>query len=418
MKLRYYFILLAGFSAAFFLYPYWPKKPVVWQGLTSKNETLISVLSKASQPLSHSLEHPSLGSHPLRVSKKIQSFKDKIEHFALRGLKPGEDYFFVIKNKRGKVVDKRVFQTRGLNQAALTFGAASCMNDKWRGQGPIWSELLSFKPDMVFLIGDNIYADQYIYSVSMENLSRRYKETLRTLNLYKSKRLVPILAIWDDHDYGLNNGDKHFKYKKEMQKLFRGFFFLPEEGPHLERGPGVSFLLKTKYQKFFFMDDQSFRDSFKEGSLWGKAQEHWLTEGLSLSPKPSWIISGSQIFGRHHVFESYEKDFPNSFKKMMKKIGESKSPALFLTGDRHLSELQKIKMGPLSTFEITTSPIHAGVYSAKPPENSKRHLHFVSGKLNYALIKSHAGEGGLEVFVQVYGKGKNLLYSETLNLPE
>ena len=102
----------------------------------------------------------------------------------------------------------------------------------------------------------------------------------------------------------------------------------------------------------------------------------------------------------------------------MNKIGAAKSPVLFLTGDRHLSELQKIKIGPLETFEITTSPIHAGVYSAKPPEGSKRHLHFVSGKLNYALIKSHAKGGGLEAFVQIYGKGKKRLYSETLNIPQ
>ena len=418
---RFIFPVFILFAASFLIFIVIQPPPLaVWQGYTSAKKTSISVLSRKNQNLKFFIKKSSLDIEPLIPLKKVQiSKRDAVEHFIIENLNLNHEYRFIIENNKGKIIEERIFKTLDLDQSSFVFAAASCMNDKWPllEQKNMWQGLLSSQPDMIFLIGDNVYADQYIRRASLKNFKKRYIQTFRTLALYQSPRLFPLLAVWDDHDYGMNNGHKNFQYKNEMQKLFRDFFFLPKEEAYLFKGPGVSFLLKAKHQKFFFLDDQSFRSPNSKGSLWGKAQEEWLLKHLSQTKTPSWLVSGSQIFGRHHRFESFEKDFPKNFKNMTRKIFSAKSPVVFLTGDRHLSELLKIKNSPYITYELTTSPIHAAVYPA--PKNfslSKRHLHFVSGKLNYALIKSQSQKAGLQAFIQVYGKGKKLLYSENLSI--
>ena len=32
-----------------------------------------------------------------------------------------------------------------------------------------------------------------------------------------------IIGVWDDHDYGLNNGDKNFPLKHEVRDVFLDF---------------------------------------------------------------------------------------------------------------------------------------------------------------------------------------------------
>jgi alkaline phosphatase D len=32
-----------------------------------------------------------------------------------------------------------------------------------------------------------------------------------------------VIGVWDDHDYGLNNGDKNFPLKNEVRDIFLDF---------------------------------------------------------------------------------------------------------------------------------------------------------------------------------------------------
>ena len=36
-----------------------------------------------------------------------------------------------------------------------------------------------------------------------------------------------IIGVWDDHDYGLNNGDKNFPLKNEVRDIFLDFINEP-----------------------------------------------------------------------------------------------------------------------------------------------------------------------------------------------
>lgn len=406
-------ILFVIFVFGLFIFFKAPPSLSIWQGYTSSDRTTLSVLFKEHQKLNYFIASAfsSEEIYPIEHIRYAYS-DDVIDHFVVPDLNPTFSYRFIVKNQSGEIIDERMFKTLDLNKKSITFAAASCMDDRWSAQADMWTDLLSFHPRMIFLIGDNVYADRYISFPSMENFWKRYVETIKTLHLYKSKTLIPILAIWDDHDYGMDNGDEKFKHKKQMQRLFRDFFFLYEDDQHLFKGYGVSFLLKTRYQNFFFLDDRSFKSDI---SLWGKNQSQWLLDHLS--GKPSWIINGNQIFGGHHRFESFEKDFPSDFKKMINQLSNVKSPVIFLSGDRHLSELLQIVDWPYKTYEITTSPIHAQVYpKEKNFTPSARHIHHIPNQLNYAIIKSSGNGSDLRVQVDLYGSQKILLFSEKLHV--
>ena len=418
--LKKIFALLISISL---LAVYWFFQPAkfsisIWQGYTSSDQTSFNILVSKGRQLSYFLNDEK----PLHPELKREFSDLNLYHLKLENLKPQKIYQLIVKDSRLKTVSEKTFQTLNLNQKKFTFAVASCMDDKWKNQH-IWEELFSFDPDMIFLIGDVVYADKYISEISFENLSSRYLETVKTLPLYKTSKLIPILAIWDDHDYGMNNGHGNFKYKKKMTRLFRDFFPLPEKHPYLSKGPGISFALKTKQQNFIFTDSRSFQSppSSKNPSFWGKKQEDWVLKNLS--KKPAWIISGIQILGRHHPFESFETGFPKNFSKMMSLIMKAKSPVFFLSGDRHLSELLKIEKtkeawADYNTYELTTSPIHARTYPQKPDfVLDSRHIHHIPNKLNYAILTSHAEDNQTwKIHLSVYGLSNQLLFSENLNL--
>ena len=393
----------------------------IWQGFTSEDQTTLSVLFPKDQQLFYFLKD-SRGEHEIYpISEFHKPYSQwKVEHLLITELKTDPVYTLVVKNKNSKIISKKIFKTLDLNQRSFTIAVASCMDDYWskKTQKQMWKNLLSFRPDMVFLIGDNIYADKNISKPSMPNFYRRYVEAFNTLYLYKANRLVPILAVWDDHDYGFNNGHKNFQYKSEMQELFRGFFPLNVNNKHLIKGKGVSFLLQTGYQNFFFMDDQSFRSPpDPQGRLWGKAQEQWLFQHILNTQNPSWIINGGQLFGRHHTYESFERDFPENFKFILQRLEQSPSSVFFLSGDRHLAELLKIDEWPYTTYELTTSAIHAKVHPQRGDHDlDVRHVHHVTEKHNFAIIKSQGQSKNLILDISVNGPQKSILFSEKLHI--
>ena len=55
--------------------------------------------------------------------------------------------------------------------------------------------------------------------------------------------------IWDDHDYGFNNGGKNYKNKESAKTVFKAFS--ENENPELtNNGPGIAWSLEGKNRKF------------------------------------------------------------------------------------------------------------------------------------------------------------------------
>jgi alkaline phosphatase D len=393
----------------------------IMQGVTSKNYSSINILrnkidrkklpkstvkkyGKQSQDLKIKITEKESGKE--LGAKNITIKKFNITNSELYELKikfsSAKNYLLYVSDSES--VDIREFSNYEQEKANLKVAICSCLNDNYFSeQIKSWKSVSKSSPDYIFLIGDNVYADietitqHAVSSCTPERLLNRYIETRTRLELFYLKQLIPIAMIWDDHDYGKNNGGSDYKYKFASKKIFKDFSL--NENPEIsEDGLGVGFKLKLAKIDFLFLDDRFYRDKKYH---FGKEQEEWLFKNLEASENAknaeiknreqpqSVIISGDQFFGKYHSFESFEGNHPENFKKFIEKISNLKSTPLFISGDRHISELQKIDLSPnKKIFEITSSPIH----SSLPPESTLKQFQnphrvwAVANKNNFCLI--------------------------------
>lgn len=345
---------------------------------------------------------------PTEVIHKARPESDwTVTQFIFRGLNSKEALKLRIDNGKG-VEDFRDFKLLA-PEKTLKFAVVSCMDDTFSEiQGPMWKSVLGKKPDVFFFIGDNVYGDKHLppkEAATPTVLWHRYVDTRQTLEVFRSKNLIPTFAVWDDHDFGLNDGNGTYKYKNESRDIFLSFFPM-QEGFGLKRGPGVSSAITLAGQDFIFLDDRYFRS--KE-THWGNEQKEWLFKRLRENRNPVWLINGDQFFGGYHTFESFEGNHPVEFKAFRNRLRDIHKPLNFISGDRHLAEVMKIEPGQIGreTYELTSSGIHAKVFpDAFERHKNPRQVAGVAGEYNYMIVDSAVLNGELKVNLTAYGKTK------------
>jgi alkaline phosphatase D len=213
-------------------------------------------------------------------------------------------------------------------------------------------------------------------------------------------------AIWDDHDYGPNNANGSYKLKKESKKVFDTYWCNPTRDPEQE---GTYTQFNYVDVDFFLMDDRTFRssDELKDSIngkpnpdkfMWGNAQMKWLKNQLVNSNAPFKIIAnGTPILNTYNKYDCMVH-YQNEFNELINFIiDEQISGVLFLTGDRHHSEIVGRKLADsYTTYDIVSSSLTAGVY--KPSEYEKT---------NPDLLKELVAEQNNYTRVSVSGKSKD-----------
>lgn len=311
----------------------------------------------------------------------------------------------------GRLLDSRQFKNLPLSVGRRArFALISCALD---GVVPkakeMWQSLWAERPEMIFFVGDTSYADVGI-SESDGALGRwhRYGESRKRLALYHQEVLIPVFAVWDDHDYGVNNGDRFSSMRDSMLSMFRDFWEC-EDVPGFKKTSGVGFQLSGFGQKFYFMDNRSFRDTrFTTGMHWGSEQQEVLLTDLETLTKPAWIFSGSQFFGCYKNLESFMQDHPQNFVDLLKKLSKINAPVVFGSGDVHFSEVMKLEPSLLGyqTYEFTSSSIHS---TTSPHfdlfKNSRRDAYV--WKHNFLLIEAEAQGLNLKIQTRSVGRAEN-----------
>jgi len=92
---------------------------------------------------------------------------------------------------------------------------------------PIWDAILAYQPELFIFAGDNVYGD--FHTEDATHLKRAYAMAERIPGYSKLRNTVPHLAVWDDHDYGINDGGGDFPYKAVAKELFLKFWKVPAD---------------------------------------------------------------------------------------------------------------------------------------------------------------------------------------------
>ena len=105
-----------------------------------------------------------------------------------------------------------LFHFDGLS-SEYVIGFGSCLHQDY--PQPIWEQVKKQSPNLFIMLGDNVYGDTY---GNINNLNNAYQK--QKLVLEKFKLNLPFLAIWDDHDFGKNDGGNEYIFKNSSKKLF------------------------------------------------------------------------------------------------------------------------------------------------------------------------------------------------------
>ena len=96
---------------------------------------------------------------------------------------------------------------------------------------PIFQTVVQDQPEVFLMIGDNIYAD----TEDMEVMRAKYAKLNSDPGFSLLRASCPILATWDDHDYGRNDAGAEYGKKREAQKIFSDFWGDPLNSPRRTR---------------------------------------------------------------------------------------------------------------------------------------------------------------------------------------
>jgi alkaline phosphatase D len=269
---------------------------------------------------------------------------------------------------------------------------------------PIWDPVLDYRPELFIFAGDNVYGD--VTSAAMTELSEAYASAATIEGYAKVRGTVPVLATWDDHDYGQNDAGGDFPYKEQAKALFLDFWNVPADDPRRTRSGihhAAVFGPEGMRLQVILLDTRSFRspllptdeqgapgkerylpDPDPAKTMLGAAQWAWLRDQLRQPAELRLIVSSIQVLAEGHGWERWG-NLPRERERLFALIAETGARGVvFLSGDRHVGGLYYRPGKPDGLYEITSSGLNMAYAAAR--EAGPLRLGQVYGAPNFGTI--------------------------------
>jgi alkaline phosphatase D len=269
---------------------------------------------------------------------------------------------------------------------------------------PVLERVVEQNPDIFVYLGDNIYSDTY----SLDTLKKNYRILGEKPEFKKLKASMPIIATWDDHDFGWNDSGRHYPLKKESKQVFLDFFGVADRSVTAHDGIYHTVAKEVGGRKiqFIMLDMRTFRDKLlpyngnrkgqkgyeyeldyspyttSDSTMLGEEQWKWLEEKLK-EPADLRIVGSSTQFGiTHNGYEAWA-NFPHEQRRFVDLIKRTRANGvLFISGDVHYAEISKLKAeGCYPLYDVTASGITSTWDFATPNDN----------RIDGAIMENHFG---------------------------
>ncbi|MFT5469183.1 MAG: alkaline phosphatase D [Verrucomicrobiales bacterium] len=284
----------------------------------------------------------------------------------------------------------------------IAFG--SCIHQN-KGQ-EIWPAITAQNPQLFLFMGDNIYGD----TKDMDDLRAKWGQLLAQPGYQALKAKCPILATWDDHDYGWNDAGAGYEMRVPSQEIFLEAMDVPKDREPWSH-PGIYDVYEYgeagKRLQVIMLDTRYFRGPLvklkggsKEGpydvnpdesaTMLGGQQWTWLKNQLMKPADVRIIVSSIQALPVDHRWERWE-NLPRERERLFKLLGETKAgPVLILSGDRHMAEIMEMPLNdPLSpgtpVYEVTSSGMNHA-HGGQPDEANRYRIGESFRELNFGCL--------------------------------
>ena len=253
------------------------------------------------------------------------------------------------------------------SQETYKIALGSCLHQDH--PAPIWDAVKNNNIDSFFFLGDNIYGD--VPSGLPWKLKRSYDKQKKVLPSWLMSKEIHM--IWDDHDYGKNDGGSSYRFKGYAQDLYIDFWDIPNNDPRANR-EGIYYqqLQNINGLRVLFvgLDTRYFRSNIKEkddvylpnlepeATFLGDKQWEWLKDTLKQEHDLLILASSIQVLATEHRFEKWS-NIPSERNKLLTLLESLDSRVIVVSGDRHRAGLYQYN----DITEITASSLNRTTYS-------------------------------------------------------
>ncbi len=331
------------------------------------------------------------------MSLDASAGNDNVVLARIVGLAPGRDARYRVSGDgdvREGTLRAHPFWSKPQDAPQLKLAIGSCFfladasslwgDSDYGGDFRIFDAIAAKRPDMMLWLGDNLYFQQPDY-LDPAALAARYRRQRAFEPLQRLLTAAPQIAIWDDHDYGPNDADASYTMKGETLALFKRYWANPSYG--LPETAGVFGYAHLGDIDLFLLDDRYYRSGNRaidgpSKTMLGRAQLAWLRNALLYSRAPlKLVVNGSQMWNRANRFEGWnhyateQKAFADWL------VANRVNGVVFVSGDRHFSELLKIERpNAYPLYEFTSSPLTSRPW-AEPEAVERENPDVVPGTL-------------------------------------
>lgn len=358
-------------------------------GHTDLLETTIWMQCK--QPCAARLEYWVLDKPDSLLRTPVQDSEAGRAHamdFVMDQVVPGTIYGYrpIVNGKPVDVGQPLTFKTQPLwkwrtdpPEFTVAMGSCAFINEPaydrpgkpYGGEYGIFNSIADKKPDLMLWLGDNVYLRETDWSTRTGFL-HRYTHARSTPELQRLLRSTHHYAIWDDHDFGPNDADGSFVNSELAREVFDLFWPNPKAGA--PGTGGITSAFSHADVDFFLMDDRTHRVradmKTAEPALLGQDQLDWLVRALKYSDASFKLVAiGNQVLSTQAEYENYATVTKERGELLRRIEAEGIRGVVFLTGDRHFTELSALPLKDgRQLLDLTSSSLTSGTY--KPSETN------------------------------------------------
>ncbi|GIV22397.1 MAG: alkaline phosphatase family protein [Bacteroidia bacterium] len=314
----------------------------------------------------------------------------------------------------------------------FVMGSCAYINDSsydrpgqpYGGEYEIFRAITAQKPDFMLWLGDNVYLREADWN-SRSGILYRYTHTRSLPELQPLLALCPHYAIWDDHDFGPNDADRGFWARNVTREAFTLFWANPSYG--VASAPeGITTFFEWGDADFFLLDNRTYRAPNKrttgDRSFLGTAQLEWLIDALKSSRATfKFVACGSQILNPSPGFENFI-NYAAERETLLKRIEQENIwGVIFLTGDRHFSEISVLTLpNGQKVYDITSSPLTASPFREAPQRdaNPLRVEGTLTPERNFLLLSVSGPEKDRQLTVSAFNSRGEKLWERTISARE
>ncbi len=252
---------------------------------------------------------------------------------------------------------------------------------------PIWDAVLARKNDLFIFLGDNVYAD----TRDMAVLREKYSQLAAQPGFARLRASTPIVATWDDHDFGENDAGGDYPFKEESRQIFLDFWKEPPGSPRRDRdgvyasyvfgppgervqvilldlrynrtplvaadfgGSGFEAWAKARLAAGLPVTGPHARNPDRAATMLGERQWQWLERQLEVPAEVRLIGSSIQVLADFTGWEAWV-NFARDHQRLVDLIRRKDAKGVvFLSGDIHYAELSKLDVNvPYTLWDLTS----------------------------------------------------------------